>query len=328
MEGLLIHRTVAPPEVLEERRARITALSAAFSKTPQLRDFTTVQEYRDARENGTHGFPKPWFSGAAKIFEAPARDGHKIPLRAINPTNGKRGFALHYHSGGYVIGSAKLQDAYLADIARRMDMMIISVDYRMSPEHKWPIPQQDCIDAAVWALSEEGETILDAGGPLQFLTGDSAGGNAAVLVALSLRNEFKIDVRARIKALMLNYALFDVSGTPSNLRYAGSCLVSRQSLDEIFELGYADVPKEDLRKPHISPLYADLSNMPPAIFSCGDEDALLDDSIFMATRWHMSGNKTALQIIPEVYHVFNLNPTSESAIECNERIIEFAQKCL
>jgi acetyl esterase len=209
-----------------------------------------------------------------------------------------------------------------------MDMMIISVEYRMSPEHKWPTPQQDCIDAAVWALSEVSEKAIDAGGPLHFLMGDSAGSNAVVLVVLALRDEFKLDIRARIKALILNYGNFDLSKTPSNIQYKGNCLLSRKSLDEYVEIGYGNVPQEDFKKPHISPLYADLSNMPPAIFSCGDEDALLDDSIFMATRWHMSGNETEIQIFPEAYHCFNLNPVAEAAIECNSKIVDFSVKCL
>lgn len=198
----------------------------------------------------------------------------------------------------------------------------------MAPEHKWPVPQHDCVDAAVWSLSEEGEKAIDAGGPLQFLTGDSAGGNASVLVTLALRDEFQINVRAHIKALILNYGLYDLSETPSNIRYKGSCLVNRKSLDEFVEVGYSNVPKEDFKKPYISPLYADLSKMPPAIFNIGDEDALLDDSIFMATKWYMSGNQTELQIISEAYHCFNLNPMTESAIECNSKTVEFALKCL
>lgn len=99
MEGLVVHRNPASPEILEQRRARIVELSAAFFKFPRLEDFKTVQEYRDIRLNGTNGFPKPWFYEGAKTIEAPARDGYKIPLRVINPTNARRGFALHYHSG-------------------------------------------------------------------------------------------------------------------------------------------------------------------------------------------------------------------------------------
>ena len=213
-------------------------------------------------------------------------------------------------------------------MAKRLDMTIISVEYRMAPEHEFPVPQHDCIDAAVWALSEEGQKAIDAGGPLNFLIGDSAGSNAVALVALALRDEFKIEVRTRIKALIMNYGLFDVSETPSNKQYKGSCMVTRQALTDYTEIGYRNVPKEDYRKPHISPLYADLSNLPPAIFSCGDEDALIDDSIFMATRWYLAGNKTELQIYPEAYHIFNLNTVAEAAIECNTKIAEFALKSL
>ncbi|KIW16981.1 hypothetical protein PV08_04172 [Exophiala spinifera] len=328
MEGLLIHRNPTSPEVLEERRAKIAGLSAAFFKVPHLSQCKTAQEYRDMRKNGTNGFPKLWQFEGAKMIEASARDGHKIPLRAVNPTNARRGFALHYHSGGYVVGSAASQDAFLVDMAKRLDMMVISVEYRMAPENKFPTPQHDCIDAAVWVLSEEGEKVIDAGGPLNFLLGDSAGSNAVALVVLALRDEFKVDVRTRIKALSMSYGLFDVSETPSNRQYKGTCLVNRQALQYYTDVGYENVPKENFKEPDVSPLYADLSDLPPAIFSCGDEDALLDDSIFMASRWHMAGNKTELQIYPEAYHCFNLNPVTESAIECNSKIAGFALQCL
>jgi hypothetical protein len=110
MEGLVIHRNPASPEVLEQRRARIAQLSAASFKMPQLKHCKSVQEYRDMRENGTNGFPKPWLYEGAKTIEARARDGYKIPLRAINPTNAKRGFALHYHSGTFMTVNLRAQE--------------------------------------------------------------------------------------------------------------------------------------------------------------------------------------------------------------------------
>lgn len=231
-------------------------------------------------------------------------------------------------TGGFVINSASSQDPYLVDIAKRLDMMVISVDYRHAPEDVFPAPIEDCVDAAFWALSEEGEKAIDAGGPLQFITGDSAGGQAAVLVTLALRDQFEIDVRSRIKALLLNYGLFDLSQLPSNKGYTGSCLVNRKILDRFADIAFGHLPKEEFKQPHVSPIYAELSNLPPAIFTCGDEDALLDDSVLMACKWHLAGNKTELQIIPEVFHAFNLNPVSEAAIESNDKMVEFAQKFL
>jgi len=115
MEGLVIHRNQASPEVLEERRARIALLSAAFFKFPQLKECKSVQEYRDMRVNGTNGFPKPWLYEGAKTIEAPARDGYKIPLRVINPTGAKRGFALHYHSGSLMNATLYSSSAFMED---------------------------------------------------------------------------------------------------------------------------------------------------------------------------------------------------------------------
>lgn len=102
MEGLIVHRKPASPEVLATRRARIAELSAAFFKVPQLDHGRSVQEIREMRVNGTHGFPKPWYYEGAKTIDAPSRGTHKVPLRIINPTNARRGFALHYHSGSFM----------------------------------------------------------------------------------------------------------------------------------------------------------------------------------------------------------------------------------
>ena len=85
-------------------------------------------------------------------------------------------------------------------------------------------------------------------------------------------------------------------------------------MDETFALVFPKWTTNQLRQPQFSPLYADLKNLPPALFTIGTADPLIDDTYFMEARWRLAGNKTFLAVYPECSHAFNFFPTRMAAV--------------
>lgn len=198
---------------------------------------------------------------------------------------------------------------------------MVSVDYRLAPENPFPASHHDCLDAALYALSPEGEVQL--GGPLTVMGGESAGGSLTVWVATALRYRHDIDVRSRIKALVPSYGMFDMSITPSGWNHTRRCLLGKGELFKFIEATFGECHFGDRKSAQVSPLYADLADMPPALFMIGTEDPLYDDSVFMANRWHLAGNECKLRIWKAIPHAFTLFPMGDVTREGKQEMIDF-----
>lgn len=200
---------------------------------------------------------------------------------------------------------------------------MVSVEYRLAPENSFPKPLHDCVDAALYALSPAGEK--DLGGPLKILGGESAGGWLAVSTGLSLRRDHRFDVRSKLDAIVAGYGIFDLTYTPSLLEHTRSIVLSKQGMMDFCEACFSHIPMEKRKAPLVSPLYADLKEMPPALFLTGQIEPLVDDSIFMATRWKQAGNDTELSIVQGACHAFTLIPMGDSTEEGLDIIVDFVQ---
>jgi len=140
------------------------------------------------------------------------------------------------------------------------------------------------------------------------------------------------DLRAldRISGANLVFGVYDLGGTPTS-RGARPTDIADVLEDSMF--GFVNqcyIPGrsfEDARDPSISPLYADLTGLPPALFTVGSADHLLDDSLFMAARWQAYGNKAELAVYPDCLHGFTAMPT-ELSKRANERIDGFLERTL
>ncbi|MDR1932095.1 MAG: alpha/beta hydrolase [Spirochaetales bacterium] len=223
----------------------------------------------------------------------------EVPLRIFLPEK-IRGVFLHIHGGGWVLGRAHLQDPYLEAMAKNTRCAVISVDYRLAPEHPYPAAPDDCEAAARW-LIENGEKEFGAG---KFIIGgDSAGAQLSVVTLLRLKKSRGRDTG--FAGAHLVYGVFDLCGTPSMRNYGKRRIVLNTSCMQWFADQFA--PPEIRRQPDVSPLYAsaeDLAGMPPAIFIVGTEDLLLDDSLFMASRWVSAGGSAELAVYPGAGHGF------------------------
>jgi acetyl esterase/lipase len=194
-----------------------------------------------------------------------------------------------------VFGSSEVQDPMLERIVKSTGMACASVEYRLAPENPYPAAWDDCESVAVWlvknAKSEFGTEILTIGG-------ESAGATLAVATLLRLRDCHGYN---SFRATSLAYGNFDASMTPSQWlapdKGVPVSLVGKISLLKFVE---AFLPAGmNPRDPDVSPLYANLSHMPSAIFTIGTIDPLLDDSLFLYARWIAAGNEAELAIYPD-----------------------------
>ncbi len=222
-------------------------------------------------------------------------------MRVLAPEDEATGVYLHLHGGGWVFGCCDEQDERLWALVEATGMCAVSVDYRLAPEHPYPAGPDDCEDAALWLLDRG---LAELGVPDRLaIGGESAGGHLAVLTLLRLRDRHGMS--GAFQAANLVYGAFDLSMTPSARRWGDRTGFLTTSEMRWFGRSFIGGREEaELRDPEISPLYADLRELPPALFTVGEHDPLLDDSLFMAARWQAAGNEAELRVWPESTHGF------------------------
>src|SRR5215831_1384852 len=245
---------------------------------------------RAARLRGEGPFPAPVMSDRAQTMTITGKDGNEIPLRVIAPAR-PRGVYLHLHGGGWVLGGADMQDPMLERIADNTGQAVVAVEYRLAPEHPYPAGLDDCEAAAAWLVQngkkEFGTDALTIGG-------ESAGGHLTAVTILRMRDRHGY---TGFHGANIVYGAFDLSMTPSQHRFGNTRLMLRTI--DMQQFCNAFIPTiTDRRAPDISPLYAGLKNLCPALFSVGTRDALLDDTLFMHARWAVAGNAAELAIYP------------------------------
>jgi monoterpene epsilon-lactone hydrolase len=213
----------------------------------------------------------------------------EITVDGIEP----RHVVLYFHGGVYVMSDAALAAGLASQVGRRTGAKVISVDYRLAPEHPYPAAVDDAL-AAYEALLQEGVAPSDI-----VFAGESAGGG---LVVATL-------VNARDHGLALPAAAF-VMSPYVDLTLAGTSIETKRELDpllrrELLEPRVADYTAgQDAALPLISPVFADLSGLPPLIIQAGSHEVLLDDAVRLAGQAAAADVEVMLDITPEVPHVF------------------------
>jgi acetyl esterase/lipase len=205
-----------------------------------------------------------------------------------------RGTLFHTHGGGFAVGSARGSVGLAAALARKSGMRAVSIDYRLAPEHPYPAALDDVV-AAYRALVEE----PDAGDI--FVSGESAGGNLAIELLIAARHE---GLRLPQGALLFS--------PMTDLTVAGASFAGKASDDPNITaeairtrvrdyLGAGDTRADD---PHVSPIFADLTGLPPLLIQVGSHEVLLDDATRLAVRAAADDVAVILDVTPEVPHVF------------------------
>lgn len=221
--------------------------------------------------------------------------GGEIRLRIFVPDGEPRGVMLRIHGGGFAAGLPEDDDAVNDAIARANHIVVVSPEYRLAPDVTVPDQIEDCLSAARWTISHyETQKLL--------LGSISAGAHLAAATLLRLRDESGF---SRVVGVHLDSGIYDLSQTPSARAATDSTpVLGRTLLDSIVALGLPGWDSERRRDPAVSPLYSDLRDLPPALFTVGELDPLVDDSTFMAARWQVAGNQAELAVWPGCTHAF------------------------
>jgi acetyl esterase len=305
----------SPSAVSEEIRAQNTDIVAKLSRLPDPMSVPPAL-VRERRAQGLGPFPLMPRSGRAEVISIDGPGG-PIPLRIIAPDS-PRGVYLHIHGGGWTWGTADEQDPWLDRLAERCGLAVVSVEYRLAPENPYPAGPDDCEAAALWVLREAESRF---GTSRLFIGGESAGAHLSAVTILRLRDRHRLNP---FRGANLFAGCYDLSLTPSARNWGDERLILNSNDVRVFADNFCGKERER-RDPDISPLFADLKGLPPALFSVGTRDMLLDDTLFMASRWAAAGNATELAVWPGGCHVF-IRFESALAEQALARIDGFVEK--
>jgi acetyl esterase/lipase len=213
----------------------------------------------------------------------------EITIDGIEP----RHVVLYFHGGVYVMSDAFLAAGLASQIARRTHAKVVSVDYRLAPEHPHPAAVDDAL-AAYEALLQDGIAASDI-----VFAGDSAGGGLAIATLVNARDHgLPLPAAAFV---MSPYVDLTLAGTTMETKREVDPLLSREAL----QARVADYTSDqDAALGLISPLFADLSGLPPLIIQAGTHEVLLDDAVRLARQAATADVEVTLDITPQVPHVF------------------------
>jgi acetyl esterase len=230
--------------------------------------------------------------------------GNDLALRIYLPREAKPGelfpVLLWFHGGGFVIGNLDTHDSACRMLATQAECMVVAVDYRLAPEHKFPAAVEDCMAALRWVAMHARE--IGADGARIAVGGDSAGGNLAAVCALLARNE---GFPTLAHQLLVYPCTAPEPETPSHRKFAEGYVLTRNTITWFYKQYLRS--RSDVNDFRFGPLIADdLSNLPPALVLVAGYDPLRDEGVDYAKRLIEAGNRVTLVNYEGMIHGFYL----------------------
>jgi len=256
--------------------------------------------------NELHPVPDSVSVAAARVAD--------IPVEWIEaPNSSDDGVLLYLHGGGYVIGSPNSHRHLVANLSAESGLQGLLVDYRLAPEHPFPAAVEDALSVYASLLTHGYEPEQVA------VAGDSAGGGLVIAMMLAAKDANLPQPAAGV-CISPWTDLTQTSGSfLSNAKVDPT--VSKQSLDHFAQLYIAD---EDIKNPYASPLFGDLSGLPPLLVQVGSIEVLLDDATNLVERAKASGVLATLEVWEEMIHVWHrYYPLLREGRDANARIGEY-----
>ena len=220
---------------------------------------------------------------------APGHGGATIALRWYTPVQGPSGLPLivFFHGGGWVQGSTRMYDPLCTHLAAQVGAVVVSVDYRLAPEHRAPTAALDAIEVTRWLAGQDSvahDTSRIA------VAGDSAGGNLASVVAQQLR-DLRVGEQPVIRHQALIYPGTDMTlSSPSIREHADGAILDEANIHAFRRLYLGESPRAvDLTDPLVSPLFGDLAGVAPALVQTADLDPIRDDGVRYARALEEAG---------------------------------------
>lgn len=259
----------------------------------KLRDFSWGSTPEEMRRNFSSGFTLPPHPSA--IVEAV--DANGVPADWITtPNSAPDRVILYLHGGGFVVGSRETYRRIASDLSQATAAKVLLIDYRLAPEHPYPAALEDAVTAYQWLINECGlESRYIA------IAGDSAGGNLVINTLVSLRNAEEALPSAAF--VISPYVDLARTGKTFQTKAQVDLLVTHELLKTINAMY---LPSGDFQNPSVSPLYADLSKLPPMLIHVGTEEILLDDALRLARQAALADVAVELKVWPGMIHCLHL----------------------
>jgi acetyl esterase len=227
-------------------------------------------------------------------------EAHGIPARLYRPAAAANdGLVVFIHGGGFVLGSLDTHDHVCRDLCAHSGSSVLSIDYRLAPEHRFPSATEDCLRATRWAYDNAAALEVDRDRLL--VAGDSAGANLATVTALRIRDEGGPGLRAQL--LIYPATDYHTPGTTSYIENQSGYSLTRAAMIRFFADYFVD--PSQAAHPHASPLRApDLSGLPPALVLTAEFDPLRDEGEAYAHRLLDAGVPVTLWRYDGLIHGF------------------------
>ena len=276
------------------------------SGIPPMHTLSAVAARQTYRNRRAVLQPEPPTVGEVVDLQVPGPHG-AIPLRLYRPLKsagtaagtaaGPLPVLVYFHGGGWVIGDLDTHDTLCRELANASGCAVVATDYRMAPEHRFPIAVDDCIAATDWVRQQAASLGLDAS--RMAVGGDSAGGNLAAVVAIAAR-----DAGTPLAFQLLIYPATDQRrGAPSHTSNAQGYLLTSDTMD-YFHDHYITDPAHDLDWRASPLLHAEHANLPPAFVLTAGYDPLRDEGLDYAQRLSDAGNRATCVCFERQIHGF------------------------
>jgi len=266
----------------------IHAVREHLAKLPPSSSLT-IEQRRAQYERAERVFPTPTDVAIERV-SVPER-----PAEWLRPPGVRTDAAVLYlHGGGYVIGSPRSHRHLAAAIARAANTQALLLDYRLAPEHPFPAALEDAVAAYQWLL---GQGIAPE---RAIIAGDSAGGGLTVATLLTLRDRGL--PRPAASVCISPWVDLTCSGSTYATKAAVDPIVTREG---VAAMAQAYVGARDPKAPLVSPLYADLRELPPLLIQVGSDEVLLDDALGLGDRARAIGVDVRVEEWPSMIHVWH-----------------------
>lgn len=220
---------------------------------------------------------------------------------------------LYVHGGAYVAGSLKSHRGFVSRLAEALGGAVLHLDYRLAPEAPFPAAVDDAVAGYRWLLQQDG--IAPA---TTIVGGDSAGGGLALALLVALRDAG--DPLPAAATLISPWTDLTLTGDSATSRAELDVMLTKE---ELLERAAEYLDGTDPETPLASPLFADLSGLPPLLLQVGDPEVLLDDATRVAARAEAAGTVADLRVWPEVFHVWMA--AAGMVPEADEAVAELAE---
>jgi acetyl esterase len=285
--------------VADKLHPKARAIVDQIAALPALPTLTPVEAR--GRPSPLEAAPEAVGSVTARTIPGP---GGPIAVRIYRPKDALRAALVYFHGGGWVVGSLESADASCRALANRSRCVLISVDYRLAPENKFPAAVDDAYAATSWVSSADNASDLRIDPPRIAVGGASAGGNLAAAVALVARDRGG----PKIAFQLLTVPVTELSArAPSYQEFAEGYGLSRADM-QWYGTHYVRTPA-DADDPYASVLRADLHGMPPAFVITAECDPLRDDGEAYAEKLRALGIRASYKRYPGMFHGFMSFPS-------------------